>query len=89
METTKDDILKELGHLYMETVTLRQALGDQQSETARMATEVGSLRKRHASLSATAMAQEENLIALNERLMGRAAQRATGLGEGSSEGGAG
>lgn len=65
-----DDILTELGRLYMETVTLRRALSDQQSETARMATEVGSLRMRHEKLSATAMAQQENLIALNQQLMG-------------------
>lgn len=71
MRSKTDDILTELGRLYMETVQLRQALGDQQRETARLATEVGSLRQRHAKLSQTAIQQEENLIALNTRLMGK------------------
>jgi len=61
MQPTIEDTLTEVGRLYMETVTLRRALGDQQHEAARMATEVGSLRK--------------NVVALNERLMGRAAPR--------------
>ena len=73
MKDTKEAMYQELGRLYMETVTLRQALDDQQSETARMATEVGSLRQRHAKLSATAMNQEKNLIALNEKMMGKKA----------------
>jgi len=73
MVATKDDMLKEIGYWVMQTVALRRDLGDQQSETARMATEVGSLRRRHEKLSATALMQEENLIALTEQLMGKAA----------------
>jgi len=73
MKPKTDDMKKEIGHLYMENVLLRQALGEDEQEIAKMATEVGSLRKRHAKLSATAMEQEANLIALNERLVGKKA----------------
>ena len=73
MAIPTDDILTELGRWVMEAAILRHALDDQQQETARMATEVGALRQRHKKLSATALAQEENLIALNERLMGKSA----------------
>jgi len=59
----------------MEAATLRQALGEEQAELARMATEVGSLQMQHKKLSATAIEQEENLIALNVRLMGKGKPR--------------
>jgi len=75
MEATKDDMKKEIGHLYMETVMLRQALSEEQQEIAKLTTEVGTMRMQHTKLSATAMAQEENLIALNVQLMGKAAPR--------------
>ena len=68
---TLDDTLRELGRWVMETVQLRRALVDERHETVRMATEVGSLRKRHAKLSQTALTQEKNLLVLNERLMGK------------------
>jgi len=73
MEATKDRMYKEIGKLFMENVLLRQALGEDEQEISRMATEVGSLRQRNKKLSATAMEQEENLIALNERLVGKKA----------------
>jgi len=73
MQPTTDDMLKEIGYWVMQAVALRRALGDQQSETARMAVEVGAQRQRYGKLSVTAMEQKENLIALNERLVGRAA----------------
>lgn len=69
----KDRMYREMGKLFMETVMLRQALGEEQAELVRMATELGSLRKRHERLSATALEQEQNLTALNIRLMGKAA----------------
>lgn len=75
MDYTAEQVCEELGKLFMENVVLRRALGDQQRETARMATEVGSLRQRHQELSAVAIEQEENLIALNEQLMGKANPR--------------
>ncbi len=64
-------MLREIGRLYMETVTLRQALGDQQRETVRIAREADSLKVRHENLSVVALEQEKNLIALNERLVGK------------------
>jgi len=70
-----DLMLKELGRLYMENVELRQSLEDEQQETARMATVVGTVRQRHKKLSATAIQQEKDLIALNERLMGKKGPR--------------
>lgn len=73
MQPTTDDMLKEIGRWVMETVKLRRTLDDQQSETAKMAVEVGTQRQRYEKLSVTAMEQKENLIALNERLVGRAA----------------
>lgn len=75
---TLDDTLRELGRWVMEAVQLRRALSDQQHETVRMAGKVGSLRKRHAKLTQTVVQQEENLIALNIRLMGKTVKRDAG-----------
>ena len=75
MTTPLDDTLRELGRWVMEAATLRQALGEEQAELARMATEVGSLQMQHKKLSATAIEQEKNLIALNEKMMGKAAPK--------------
>ena len=59
MEATKDDMKKEIGYLYMEDVMLRQALSEEQQEIAKLTTEVGSLRQRHARLSQAARVPEE------------------------------
>jgi len=75
MQPTIDDTLRELGRWVMEAAMLRQALSEEQQEIAKLTTEVGTMRMQHTKLSATAMAQEENLIALNVQLMGKAAPR--------------
>ena len=75
MQPKLDDTLRELGRWVMEAAMLRQALGEEQAELARMATEVDSLQMQHKKLSATAIEQEKNLVALNERLMGKAAPK--------------
>ena len=71
MKVKLDDCYTEIGRLYMDTVLLRQALTEEQQEIAKLTTGVGSLRQRHAKLSQAAIEQEENIITLNERLMGR------------------
>ena len=75
MQPKLDDTLRELGRWVMEAAMLRQALGEEQAELVRMATEVDSLQMQHKKLSATAIEQEENLIALNVRLMGKGKPR--------------
>ena len=79
MQLAIDDTLRELGRWVMETVMLRQALSEEQQEIAKLTTEVGSLRMRHEKLSATAMAQQENLIALNQQLMGNGGTAPTSI----------
>jgi len=80
-EPTIEQCYTELGRIYMETVRLRQALGDQQRETARMATALGRERlARGGGLveSVDDLTPEEarqTLEKLNERLMGRADPR--------------
>ena len=64
-------MLREIGRLYVETVTLRQALGDQQQETMRMGLEVDAMRMQNAELREVGLEQEANLVALNERLLGK------------------
>ena len=59
MKDTKEAMYQELGRWVMKAAMkaamLKQALGDQQQETARMAVEVGSPRKQHKKLSQTAV----------------------------------
>ncbi len=66
-------MLREIGRLYVETVTLRQALGDQQQETMRMGLEVDAVRMQNAELREVGLEQKANLVALNERLLGKKA----------------
>lgn len=73
VKISTDLMLIEIGRLYMENVLLRQALSEEQQEIARATTELGYLRQRHAKLIQAATEQEENLIALNEQLMGKRA----------------
>lgn len=70
---TTDLMYREIGKLFMETVVLRQALGEEQAELVRTGQEMDTLRMRHRKLRKTALQQEGNLIALNERLMGKKA----------------
>lgn len=74
MDYTIEQVCEELGKLFMENVVLREALAGQQQETVRMATKLGALRQRHQKLSAVAIEQEENLIAVNEKLAGKRAK---------------
>lgn len=73
-KVSTDLMFTEIGHLYMETVTLKQALGDQQRETIRVGREADALRVQNEELSEAAQEQEENLIALNRRLLGKTDQ---------------
>ncbi len=73
MEHPRDAMYREIGKLFMENVLLRQALSEEQQEIARATTELGYLRQRNKKLIQAATEQEENLIALNERLMGKRA----------------
>jgi len=68
---TTDLMYREIGKLFMETVVLRQALSEEQAELVRTGREMDTLRMRHQKLRKTALQQEENLIALNERMMGK------------------
>ncbi len=73
MKHPTDVVYRELGKLFMESVVLREALGSQQRETVRMAHEVDTERMRGEKLSRAMVEQEKNLIALNERLIGKKA----------------
>ena len=54
---------------------LEQGLGEQQQKRAGITAEVASLRKAAKKLNQATIEQEQNLIALNERLMGKKANR--------------
>jgi len=73
MATNIELMHREIGKLYMELLALRSERKGGQGDLAQATGEVGRLRKKYATLSARAMEQEVNLIALNERLMGKKA----------------
>jgi len=73
MATNIDLMHREIGKLYMEVLALRLERKGGQGDLVKATGEVGRLRQKYATLSAGAMEQEVNLIALNERLMGKKA----------------